>query len=146
MERKKKLINERAAKGIVARRFISAVAVLFILFGLTAPAYAAADITFAWDACPDNDLAGYRIYQSTTSGQYSYGAIYAVATVNKEQTTATITVPDGTYFWVVAAYDNFGNESELSNEVTLSIDYTAPAAPKNFRKTSAVKHSADATQ
>ena len=41
-------------------------------------------------------------------------------------------VADGTYFWVLTAYDISGNESGPSNEVTASLDSTAPEPPKNF--------------
>lgn len=95
----------------------------------------AAVITFAWDANTESDLAGYRIYKSTTSGQYTYGAANAVAAVGKVTTaTATVTGAEGTkFYFVCTAYDTSGNESGPSNEVNYTIpDTTPPAAPKGF--------------
>lgn len=77
----------------------------------------AADVTLSWIANTESDLAGYKIYQSTISGQY--GA--PVATVGKV-TTQTLTLPaltaDQTYFWTITAYDLAGNESGKSVEVS----------------------------
>lgn len=83
---------------------------------LVAPVLAA-DVTLSWIANTEADLAGYKIYQSTISGQY--GA--PVATVGKV-TTQTLTLPtltvDQTYFWTITAYDLAGNESGKSAEVS----------------------------
>lgn len=98
----------------------------------------AAEITFQWDKNTEGDLAGYRLYQSTVSGQYTYGANYAVATIDKALDTVMIAVPDGKYFWVLTAVDNAGNESGPSNEVALTVDFTAPANPKNLRRSANV--------
>ena len=109
---------------------------IIILAILTCASFAqAAVITFAWDANTESDLAGYRIYKSTTSGQYTYGAANAIAAVGRvTTTTATVTGADGTRFYFVAtAYDTSGNESGPSNEVSYTLpDSTAPAAPKGF--------------
>ncbi len=95
----------------------------------------ASDVSFEWDANTEPDLAGYRLYQSTTSGQYTYGVTTAVKTIPVGTTTATVDVPvDGVYFWVVTAFDNGGNESGPSNEVTEVLD-APPAPPKVFRNT-----------
>ena len=48
------------------------------------------------------------------------------------ETVSLLDVPDGTYFWVLTAYDISGNESGYSNEVTTSLDSTSPAPPQNF--------------
>jgi len=41
-------------------------------------------------------------------------------------------VPDGVLFFVLTAYDNHGNESGKSNEVSTDLDTEAPTAP-SFR-------------
>ena len=49
--------------------------------------------------------------------------------------TETITlegIPDGTYFWVVTAYDTEGLESGYSNEVTKRLDTTPPDNPQGL--------------
>ena len=90
-----------------------------------------ATLTVMWDANTETDLAGYRLYQSDTAGQYTFGAEHAIATVPAGTETATVAdVADGTWFWVLTAHDTSGNESEPSNEVTKTIDSTAPGAPR----------------
>ena len=85
----------------------------------------------AWDANTEPDLAGYKLYQSTVgpTGPFVY-----VKTISKGTlTAATADLADGTYWWVLTAYDNSGNESGYSNVVTRTIDTVAPAPPQNFR-------------
>ena len=103
--------------------------VLAVLF-LATSAFAASDVTFEWNANSEADLAGYRLYQSTQSGTYVGNP---VATIAEGTETVTLTdVPDGTWYWVLTAYDTNDNESEYSNEVTASLDTEAPAPPQNF--------------
>jgi len=77
--------------------------------------------TVAWnqsttnsDGSPLLDLAGYRVYYGTSSGDYT-------TTVEISDPSATSTVIDNlpvntTYYFALTAYDNFGNESAFSNE------------------------------
>ena len=80
----------------------------------------AADVTLSWNPNTEPDLAGYKIYQSTISGQY--GA--PVATLGKV-TQYTLTLPqltvDTTYFFVITAHDLAGNDSQKSAEVSKTI-------------------------
>ena len=100
---------------------------------LASTAYAATDVTFQWDANTESDLAGYRLYRAETSGAYTKGAFIKEIPCAASQTAcATATdqgVPDGTYFWVVTAFDTSGFESDWSNEVTDTIDTQAPSPP-----------------
>lgn len=86
-------------------------------------------ITFEWDGVNDTDLAGYRLYQNGVM----------VSNIPTTQTGGTVryTYPDqppGTYRYVVTAFDQAGNESAPSNEVThVFLDVTAPGAPGNLR-------------
>jgi hypothetical protein len=72
----------------------------------------AATVTLGWDANSETDLAGYRVRYGTASGAYS-------TTIDVgNQTTATISVPDGfVYYFVVQAYNTTGQTSGDSNEV-----------------------------
>jgi len=106
--------------------------VMNIVFGLfcllaAVPAYAGSTVSFAWDANQEVDLAGYRLYQTTTPGAYSSPHVAEIP-VGTETVTLS-DVPDGTWFWVLTAFDSFNNESGPSNEVTKSIDTEAPTAP-----------------
>jgi fibronectin type 3 domain-containing protein len=81
---------------------------------VSAPTTSSAMLT--WDPNTDSDLAGYKIYRATASG--AYGA--AVGTVPAGTVTyqATGLSANTTYFFVITAYDDAGNESSFSNEVS----------------------------
>jgi len=110
------------------KTFILAV---IIFLAMTFSAQAASNISFSWDA--SSGAATYRVYQSTTSGTYNKttGKVCDVST-----TTCTVpNIADGKYYWVATALDSAGNESAYSNEVTATLDTTAPNAPSNFKIT-----------
>jgi hypothetical protein len=84
----------------------------------------AADITLAWDANTETDLAGYRLYYGTSSR--SYGSPISVGTT----TTYTMqNLSPGTYFFTVTAYNTSGAESGYSNEVSTIIGQTDTTPP-----------------
>ena len=62
------------------------------------------------------DLAGYRVYHGTSSLNYTWDAdVGDVTTYEIHGLT-----PEITYFFTVTAYDTSWNESEFSNEVSLT--------------------------
>ncbi|HXX73501.1 MAG TPA: BACON domain-containing carbohydrate-binding protein [Nitrospiraceae bacterium] len=75
--------------------------------------------TLTWNASTSGGVAGYKVYQSTTSGVY--GPPIATLQGNGTSYTATGLAVGTTYFWVVTDYDQAGNESVHSNEVSKSI-------------------------
>ena len=54
-------------------------------------------------------------------------------------TTVVLAIPDGTYYFAATAYDTEGNESGYSNEVSATLDTTAPGSPQGLRITIVVK-------
>src|SRR5258705_9291259 len=89
----------------------------------------AANVTLAWDANPEPDVAGYELYYGTATG--TYAQVVAVAGRN----TASVTVTNlvlGTYFFAVTAVSSNGLSSLFSNEVSWT---NRPAAPRNLRIT-----------
>ena len=84
---------------------------------VTAPSTGAATLT--WNASTSSDAAGYKVYQATASG--AYGAPVATLQGNATNYVATGLRSGTTYFFVVTAFDNAGNESLRSNEVSKSI-------------------------
>lgn len=109
------------------------VILLAVIFScLVAAPVIAKDINFAWDANSESDLAGYRLYQSGTSGSYTYGSGNEVAEIPAGTEVCTIDAADGTWYWVLTAYDTNGNESGPSNEVSANVDQTAPESPINL--------------
>lgn len=106
------------------------------------------DITLRWDANAEEDhVIGYMVYQSSISGQYTYGESNAVAIVLSPTTTVTLyNVPEGTWYWIVTAYNSFG-EDGASNEVTNYEepipDTIPPNAPIGLRIVSVIMQEED---
>jgi fibronectin type 3 domain-containing protein len=72
-----------------------------------------------WNGNTESDLAGYKVYRATSSG--AYGAPIATLIGNVTSYVATGLQNGTTYFFVITAYDNAGNESVFSTEVSKSI-------------------------
>ena len=77
-------------------------------------------VRFAWDPNSEPDLAGYRLYQSKHSRQYSASNRVLEIPAGTE-TCAVGPLPPGTYFWVLTAFDESLGESGYSNEVSVVI-------------------------
>ncbi len=100
---------------------------------------AAADtITFDWNLVttdakgqPDNGVAGYKLYQSTVSGQYGSTPAKTIAGWSTSSTSLDVAngPTDQRYFWRLGAYDVAGNNSGLSNEVSKLIAASTSPAP-----------------
>ena len=115
--------------------------IIFAILMLAAPAYAKV-YTLAWDAVTTNedgspctDLAGYRIYCSLVSGDYTEGVrLCRIDVGNVTQTDIEVAVEEGdTVHFVATAYDTNQNESQYSNEVFDTIPFLCPAAPGALR-------------
>jgi len=90
----------------------------------------AGQVVFEWDANSESDLAGYRLYQTTTPGQYVYGRDNAVGIIPVGTETFTLIMDvDGEFWWVLTAYDTAENESGPSNEVTTVVNFKPPSPP-----------------
>ncbi len=77
-------------------------------------------VTLSWSANGETDLAGYKIYFGTSSGNYTASGS---PTVIGKATSYTVTglQRNTTYFFALSAYDSAGNESALSGEASKSI-------------------------
>jgi len=84
------------------------------------PAPSTGSVTLSWTLGAEPDLAGYKVFVGTSSGLYSYsGSPFVIGRVNSYTVS---NLPKGsTYFFAVAAYDNAGNTSALSAEVSKSL-------------------------
>lgn len=102
-----------------------------LLFLVTVPLHAASDVTLAWDAATDARVTGYKLH---------YGSATKTYTVHQDcgnVTQCTLkALPDATYFIAATAYTAGGIESGYSNEVSLTLDTTPPASPKNLHSVS----------
>ncbi len=88
----------------------------------TSPLFAA---KLAWDASPDTDLKGYKIYQGSATGIYTKSTdVGNVLTFALKGLT-----PQTAYFFAATAYNSLGFESDFSNEVK----FVPVAPPGNLR-------------
>lgn len=72
--------------------------------------------TTASDGTPLTDLAGYKIYYGTSSGNYT-----EVIDAGNVTTRTVGRLAPGTYYFAVTAYNGSGYESDYSNEVSKTI-------------------------
>ena len=88
-------------------------------------------VTLAWDPNTETDLAGYNVYQGTkTGGPYTKIGSVGVMTAPTFVVTESL---NGSYYYVVTAFNTGGAESGYSNEVSTVIN-VPPAPPRNLRK------------
>lgn len=96
---------------------------------LASSAFALGSVTLAWDASPDNNVAGYRLFYGAGSGVYNK----AVDVGNQTRATIPQLVEGGTYYIVVTAYNSSAIQSTPSNEIGVTV---APNAPPTVNLTS----------
>jgi hypothetical protein len=84
----------------------------YVTFGDTDdPTAISTDVTLAWDANTEGDIAGYNVYYGRVSGRY-----LRVETVTAPHVTITVRGRQTVYF-AVTAFNTAGLESDLSQEV-----------------------------
>lgn len=156
------------------------IAISFFLFVFAGVA-SGAEITFAWDANTEADLAGYKIYagkvsrfdpvldpatiltdrQLTCEKAYNDPAIIQrckdqwaafcpdtdklcdfdfyvyekVVDVENVTEYTMANIGDGSWFFAATAYDENGNESRFSDELSLTINTSRPGSPTQFKAT-----------
>ncbi|HEX5220020.1 MAG TPA: Ig-like domain-containing protein [Verrucomicrobiae bacterium] len=106
---------------VVRERFTTFVLLLVALFSKPVSA-SAADVMLAWDASPDPQVVGYRIYYGVASGNYTNSAPVGLVT----NATLTGLVVGTRYYFAATAFDDTGIESDFSNETSY-----VPAGPAN---------------
>lgn len=128
------------------KRFLLIISLLSFVFIPQAMA-GTSDVNFAWGANTEPDLVGYRLFWGTTSGGPYTQVNNDIICGPNDETCCVYTqtgVADGTYFWVLIAFDNEGFASEDSNEVTTTLDTAElgvpPEAPQVLIFKSIVEH------
>jgi hypothetical protein len=111
--------------------FFSGLFLVLILLSLVGPARSA-QVTVAWEPNTEPDLAGYRIYYGLTSDQYGNPI-----DVGKQTSYTVASLEDGkTYYFAATAYDQYGDESDFSDEVVFTAPvpciYTVSPAGQSF--------------
>ncbi len=76
-------------------------------------------VTLSWVPNSESDLAGYKVYRATASG--GYGAPIATIPAGTTQYISSGLAKGFTYFFVITAYDEAGNESPYSIETSKSV-------------------------
>lgn len=87
-----------------------------------------ANVTIAWDANPEPDIAEYRLKVGTESG--TYGQIFRVAGTQQAISVGKV----GFYYAVVTAVNTSGLESPPSDELVFSATGKPPTKPGKPRK------------
>ena len=104
------------------RAVVSAGLTLFTLLAAAWKAAGANPVTLAWDANPESDIAGYKVYSGTNSRVYS-----TVVDVGNRTTVTLSNLSSGrTYFLALTAYDTTALESDFSQEITYDAPVEAP--------------------
>jgi Fibronectin type III domain len=77
------------------------------------------------DGTPSADIAGFRLHYGLMSGTYAF-----MKTVGAQTTVAVSGLEPGrTYYFAVTAHDSAGNESRLSDEVTITVPVSISETP-----------------
>lgn len=84
-----------------------------------------AELSLAWDANSEPDLAGYKIYYGIASGDYSH----SIDVGNITEYTVVDLDDGGTYYLAATAYDRDGNESDYSEELVHTCRNPKPISP-----------------
>ncbi|MFO7889272.1 MAG: fibronectin type III domain-containing protein [bacterium] len=112
-------------------RFLIFSTFLFLFSGIVKPIFSNTEIQLKWDAATGSvviswnsnteaDLAGYKVYYGTESGNYSK----VENAGNTELYSISNLVAGQTYYFAVTAYDESGNESDFSTEVPFEVKDT----------------------
>ncbi|WP_083878619.1 Ig-like domain-containing protein [Acetivibrio cellulolyticus] len=83
-------------------------------------------VDLTWARATEPDLAGYRIFRSTTSG----GNYQLIKEINSDSYTDTNVTPDITYYYVVDSIDTFRNSNRSAevNCIPTTEDFIVPVA------------------
>ena len=106
--------------------------IMLIVIIMLLPAIAfAATIQVNWNPNTEEDLAGYRLYVGTASGQYGEPVDVGNVTGHAMQITPEY---GATYYFALTAYDTSGNESGYSDEASCFVpDGVKPEKPTGLK-------------
>ena len=101
------------------------VAAFFFTFGYSPRAAYSAQVSLAWQAS-SGDVAGYNVYQGTSSRDYDE----SMDVGNWTSVTISGLEDNETYYFAVTAYNSDGDESGYSNEVCLNCSTASTTTPE----------------
>ena len=92
-------------------------------------------VTLGWNANPESNIAGYRVYQGTASRSYSR-SVDAGLNLSQKLDSLAVGVP---LYLTVTAYNTSGRESDYSTEIVYTpTTSTTPSTPPTVALTSPV--------
>ncbi|MEW6442104.1 MAG: fibronectin type III domain-containing protein [bacterium] len=81
----------------------------------------AGSVTLRWNANAEADLAGYKLYYGERPrSQAPYSQTILIQ--DRTATARVLTLPAGSYYFALTAFDSSGNESGFSSETTARVD------------------------
>ena len=100
------------------------------------------DLTFEWGQTISPDFYGWILYYGPTAGgpytQLGSDIVYGGTPMTTYTSDEMLTAPDNaetTFYFVVSALDDSGNESGVSNEVSYRADFLPPTTPVQLNVT-----------
>ncbi|MCB2184423.1 MAG: cadherin-like domain-containing protein [Desulfobulbaceae bacterium] len=111
----------RKLKSLLLLSFLS-------LFISSIPAFASQEVSFSWLPNSENNLAGYKIYYSTESGNYNQVVDVGLPEAIDGLVHGAVSALEAgqTYYFAAVAYNTDGLESDFSDEVV----WTCPVEPE----------------
>jgi len=105
-------------KAVCASMFSLTFLLLFIMYLAPVNRAYCFEVSLAWDANTEPDLAGYRIYYRSEGQNYNYSNPAWEGTTTICKVTSKDPDDTTTYYFVARAHDLYGNESENSNQLS----------------------------
>ncbi len=81
------------------------------------------NIQIDWNLNTESDIASYRVYENGT----------VIDTIIHPVHTLTVSRIDGTYAYRISAVDASGNESELTDPISVKVDSVPPVKPTGLK-------------
>ncbi len=120
-------------------KYLKIIIVLLMMLFIATPVVAkdldiGEEFGFRWTPNVEPDLSGYRLYKSLITGQYTFGVGHEFDTFGLISESPRYTIDEeGTYFFVLTAFDTEGFESDPSDEAFAIIKNMPPKAPTGLK-------------
>lgn len=128
-----RLVSENPVKNTTGPGAFRSLILLPLLLFTAVEVHAAGRAVLTWDQNTESDLAGYKVYHRAADQEYGPPIDVGLTATPQSPTFTVEPLADGTYLFAVTAYDDSGNESGFSNEVSKKIDTSPPSPPTGLR-------------